>query len=129
MENIVVSADVVDVQDRLPATCVAERYAAVPLPLCKQRQCLADIDPGIRVATLPLHDLSGILDVIEADVVSGKRHPGSIRFIHRICNALGLSCVILGATKNTVPRIDAIFDAEILCRVLGEHHDTAYACG
>ena len=76
---------------------------------------------------MPFDDLARVLDVIVSDVIGGQGHPGSIWLIHAIGDAFRLSGIELGAAKNAVLGINAIVNAEIACRIFGQHHDTADA--
>ena len=78
---------------------------------------------------MPFGQGARVLDVIETDVVRGKRHPGTVWFTHGVGNTFGLSRKESRTTEYAISRIHPVVDTEVVGRVLGQHHDAAYAGG
>src|SRR5690606_15972055 len=126
-QDVVVVPDVVNVEHRLPAPRVTVLDPRVPALPRQERQCLADVYPGVGVTALPFDDLASIEEMIEADVVSGERHPRPVGFGDAVGNPFHLARIELGTAENTALRIHAVFNVEVLGGRLRQHHDAAHS--
>lgn len=74
-----------------------------------------------------LSDDARIFEVAVPNVISGKRHPGSVRLGNAFRDTVDQVSQVRGSTHDALARIKAIVHAQMPGSNFGQHHDATHA--
>ena len=78
--------------------------------------------PAIGVETLPTGKRAGVIDVTQADIVSGQRKPEPVWSVDAVGQAFVKALQIAGTAINALGGVQPVFDTNFAGRWPCQHH-------
>jgi len=125
-ENIVVAADVFHHDHRFAAARRAALEAHVDFRPRQLRQHLLHLIPDIRVALHFHGDGARAAKVAHAQVVGRQRQPQPVGMLCGRRHLRHQFRQVAGAGADAFPCVEAVLDAQVVRRILGQHHHAAH---